>query len=135
MIKPLSLAAAVANLRVLKDDHLIEHTRQMGQVMAELMEELKAEHPSVGDVRNLGLFGCLELVKNRQTKEPMAPYTGGGAEMTKLGAYLKEKVLYAFTWRNLLHTNPPLIVTEAQLREVFGIINEALTITDAAVKE
>lgn len=132
---PMSLAAAVANLRVLKDDHILEHTRAMGKVMAELMEDLKAEHPSVGDVRNIGLFGAIELVKNRQTKEPMAPYTGGGAEMTKLGAYLKEKGIYAFTWRNLLHTNPPLIVTEAQLREVFGIINEALAITDEAVKE
>ena len=132
---PMSLAAAVANLRVLKEDHLIERTQQMGQVMAELMEDLKAEHKSVGDARNIGLFGCIELVKNRKTKEPLAPYTGGGAEMTKLGAFLKEKGIYAFTWRNLLHTNPPLIVTEAQLREVFGVINEALAIADEAVKD
>jgi taurine--2-oxoglutarate transaminase len=88
----------------------------------------------VGDVRSIGLFGCVELVKDRKTREPMAPYTGGGPEMTRLGAFLKEKGVYAFTWRNLLHTNPPLIVTEAQLREVFEIINEALAITDEAVK-
>jgi len=132
---PLSLAAAVANLKVLKDDDLVGNSKRLGKVMAGLMDDLKAEHPSVGDVRNIGLFGCLELVKNRQTKEPMAPYTGGGAEMTKLGAYLRDNGVYAFAWRNMLHANPPLSVTEAELREVFEIINKALEITDQAVRE
>ncbi|MDW8326671.1 MAG: aminotransferase class III-fold pyridoxal phosphate-dependent enzyme [Anaerolineales bacterium] len=132
---PMCLAAAVANLRVLKEDDLVGNSRRMGKVMGELLEDLKAEHPSVGDVRNIGLFGCIELVKNRKTKEPIAPYTGGGPEMTKLVAFLKEKGVYAFTWRNLLHTNPPLCVTEAELREVFEIINEALAITDEAVRD
>jgi taurine--2-oxoglutarate transaminase len=132
---PMCLAAAIANLRVLREDDLIGNSRRMGKVMGELLEDLKAEHPSVGDVRNIGLFGCIELVKNRQTKEPLAPYTGGGAEMTKLGAFLKDRGVYAFTWRNLLHTNPPLCVTESELREVFEIINEALAIADEAVKD
>jgi taurine--2-oxoglutarate transaminase len=107
----------------------------MGQVMSGLLDDLKAEHPSVGDVRNIGLFGCIELVKNRRTKEPMAPYVGASPEMTQLGAYLREQGVYNFTWRNTLHTNPPLTVTEAQLREVFEIINKALEIADEAVKE
>jgi taurine--2-oxoglutarate transaminase len=132
---PMCLAAAVANLRVLKEDDLVGNSARMGVVMGELMDELKAEHKSVGDVRNIGLFGVIELVKNRATKEPLAPYTGGGPEMTKLGAFLKDKGVYAFTWRNLLHTNPPLCVTEAELREVFAIINEALAIADEAVKD
>lgn len=132
---PMCLAAAVANLQVLKDDDLVGNSQRMGRVMGELMEDLKAEHKSVGDVRNIGLFGVIELVKNRRTKAPMAPYTGGGPEMTKLGAYLKEKGVYAFTWRNMLHTNPPLCVTEAELKEVFGVINEALAITDEAVQD
>ncbi|MCS6909130.1 MAG: aminotransferase class III-fold pyridoxal phosphate-dependent enzyme [Anaerolineales bacterium] len=132
---PMCLAAAVANLRVLKEDDLVGNSRRMGKVMGELLEDLKAEHPSVGDVRHIGLFGCIELVKNRKTKEPIAPYTGGGPEMTKLVAFLKEKGVYAFTWRNLLHTNPPLCVTEAELREVFEIINEALAIADEAVRD
>jgi taurine--2-oxoglutarate transaminase len=132
---PMCLAAAVANLRVLKEDDLVGNSARMGVVMGELMDELKAEHKSVGDVRNIGLFGVIELVKNRATKEPLAPYTGGGPEMTKLGAFLKDKGVYAFTWRNLLHTNPPLCVTEAELREVFTIINEALAIADEAVKD
>jgi len=132
---PMCLAAAVANLRVLKEDDLVGNSARMGVVMGELMDELKAEHKSVGDVRNIGLFGVIELVKNRATKEPLAPYTGGGPEMTKLGAFLKEKGVYAFTWRNLLHTNPPLCVTEAELREVFAIINEALAIADESVTD
>jgi taurine--2-oxoglutarate transaminase len=132
---PMSLAAAVATLRVMKDDDLVGNSRRMGKVMGELLSDLKAEHPSVGDVRSIGLFGCVELVKNRQTKEPMAPYVGASPEMARLGAYLKEHGVYNFTWRNLLHTNPPLTVTEAELREVFEIINKALEITDAAVKD
>jgi taurine---2-oxoglutarate transaminase len=130
---PMSLAAAVAVLRVMKDDNLVGNSKRMGTVMAGLMDDLKAEHPSVGDVRNLGLFGCIELVKNRQTKEPMGPYVGASPQMTKLGAYLREQGVYNFTWRNMLHTNPPLTTSEAQLREVFEIINQALEITDEAV--
>ena len=130
---PMSLAAAVAVLRVMKEDDLVGNSARMGQVMSGLMEDLKAEHPSVGDVRNIGLFGCIELVKNRKTKEPMGPYVGSSPEMTKLGAFLKDNGVYNFTWRNMLHTNPPLSVTEAELREVFEIINKALAITDEAV--
>ena len=72
-------------------------------------------------------------MKDRQTKEPMAPYVGASQEMAKLGATLKENGVYNFTWRNLLHTNPPLSVNEAELREVFEIVNKALEITDSAV--
>lgn len=132
---PMSLAAAVAVLRVMKADDIVGNSKRMGAVMSGLLDDLKAEHPSVGDVRNIGLFGCIELVKNRKTKEPMAPYVGASPEMTKLGAYLREQGVYNFTWRNMLHTNPPLTTTQAQLREVFEIINKALEITDAAVME
>lgn len=130
---PMCLAAAVATLRVMKDDDLCGNSRRMGVVMAQLHQEMKAKHPSVGDVRSVGLFGCLELVKNRKTKEPMAPYAGSSPEMMKLGAFLKEHGIFNFTWYNMLHTNPPLTVTEAQLREVFAVIDKGLEITDAAV--
>ncbi len=130
---PMSLAAAVATLKVMKDDDIVGNSKRMGKVMSELMEDLKAEHPSVGDTRNIGLFGCIELVKNRASKEPMAPYVGASPEMNQLGAYLKDQGVYNFTWKNMLHTNPPLTVTETELREVFEIINKALEITDKAV--
>ncbi len=130
---PMCLAAAVAVLDVMKQDDIVGNSKRMGKVMSSLMDDLKAEHPSVGEARNIGLFGCLELVKNRKTKEPMAPYVGGSPEMAKLGAYLKDNGVYNFTWSNMLHTNPPLTVTESELKEVFEIINKALAITDAAV--
>lgn len=104
----------------------------MGRVLADLLDELKAEHPAIGDVRSIGLLGCIELVKNRESKEPLAPYTGGGEVMPKLAAYLREHGVYTYVWRNLLHTNPPLCVTEEQLREVMAIVNDALTIADGA---
>ena len=132
---PLSLAAAVANVQVLHDDDLVGNSRRMGQVMAGLLDDLKAEHPSVGDVRSIGLFGIVELVKNRKTKEPMAPFNGTSPEMTKLAAYFKEKGLYTFFHWNNFFTNPPLSITEAELREAFEVINEALAITDAAVTD
>jgi taurine--2-oxoglutarate transaminase len=102
--------------------------------MSELHADMKAQHPSVGDVRSIGLFGVLELVRNRETKEPMAPYNATSPEMQKLGAYLKEQGMYAFINWNNLFTNPPLCITEAQLREAFGIIDKGLEITDAAVR-
>jgi taurine--2-oxoglutarate transaminase len=132
---PMSLAAAVAVMKVMKADDIVGNSQRMGKVMASLLDDLKAEHPSVGDVRSIGLFGCIELVKNRQTKEPMGLYVGASPEMTKLGGYLRDNGVYNFTWRNMLHTNPPLTVTERELKDVFEIINKALDITDQAVSE
>ena len=130
---PMSLAAAVATLKVLEDDDLIGNAQRMGKVMAELHQGLKAKHPSVGDVRSIGLFGVLELVKNRKTKEPMAPFNGNSPEMARLGAFFKEEGLAAFLHWNNVFTNPPLIINEEQLREAFEIIDRGLDITDQAV--
>jgi taurine--2-oxoglutarate transaminase len=130
---PMCLAAAVATLKVMKDDDIVGNSRRMGAVMAQLHADMKAKHPSVGDVRSIGLFGCLELVKNQKTKEPMAPYGGGSPEMAQLSTFLKDQGVFNFTWYNFLHTNPPLTVTEAQLREVFAVIDRGLEITDRAM--
>jgi len=128
---PMSLAAAEACLQVMLDDDMIGHTQRMGRVLAELHAQMKARHPSVGDVRSIGLFGVLELVRNRQTKEPMAPFNGTSPEMQRLGAFLREHGMYVFINWNNLFTNPPLCITEEQLREAFGVIDRALEITDA----
>jgi taurine--2-oxoglutarate transaminase len=130
---PMSLAAAEACIQVMIDDDMIGHTQRMGRVLAELHAQMKEKHPSVGDVRSIGLFGVLELVRNRETKEPMAPFNGTSPEMQKLGAYLREAGMYAFTNWNNLFTNPPLCITEEELRGAFTIIDKALEITDAAV--
>jgi taurine--2-oxoglutarate transaminase len=131
---PMSLAAAVANLKVIQDDDLIGNTQRVGAVMAGLLDDLRAEHPSVGDVRSIGLFGIVELVRDRRTKEPLTPFNGTSPEMQKLAAFFKERGLYTYLHWHTFFTNPPLSITEAELREAFEIINEGLHLTDAAVK-
>ena len=130
---PMGLAAAEACLQVMIDEDMVGHTRRMGRVLAELHQEMMRKHPSVGDVRSIGLFGVLELVRNRETREPMAPFNGTSPEMQKLAAFLREEGMYAFINWNNLFTNPPLCITEEQLRESFEIIDRALEITDAGV--
>jgi taurine--2-oxoglutarate transaminase len=131
---PMCLAAAVANIRVMQAQDLVGNSRRLGIVMAGLLEDLKAEHPSVGDVRSLGLFGVVELVRNRQTKEPLAPYNGSSPEMQKVGAYLREHGLYTSIHWNNVFTCPPLCITDAELREGFEILNQALVLADEAVR-
>jgi taurine--2-oxoglutarate transaminase len=125
---PMSLAAAIATIDVMEEDDIVGNARRVGKVMAHLLDDLKAEHPSVGDIRSIGLFGVIELVQNRATKQPMP-----AADIAKLSAYLKERGLYHFASNHLLFTNPPLIITAEQLKEAFDIINQALEITDQAV--
>ena len=131
---PMSLAAAEACLQVMIDDDMVGHTQRMGRVLSELHQEMKRKHPSVGDVRSIGLFGVLELVKNRRTKEPMAPFNSSSPEMQKLVAFFRQEGMYVFANWNNLFTNPPLCITEEQLRESFVLIDRALEITDAAVR-
>jgi taurine--2-oxoglutarate transaminase len=124
---PMSCAAALATLDVYEEDDLIGNARRLGPVMTELLTDLARRHPTVGAHRNIGLFGIVELVKDQKTKTPLAPFGGASAEMKKLGALFRELGLYTFTrWHNFF-TNPPLCITEAELREGFGIIDTALT--------
>ena len=130
---PLACAAALATIAVYEEDNLIERARQMGVVMRELMADLKARHRSVGTTRNIGLFGIFELVRNAGTLEPMAPFNGTSPEMQALGKYFRQEGLYTFVRWNTFFTNPPLCITEAELREAFAIIDKGLDITDQAV--
>ncbi len=132
---PLSLAAAIANIRVMQSDHLIEKAAQTGQVMQEMLAELVERHPSVGEVRSIGLFGAIELVRDRATREPMAPFNGSSVEMEALKKYLLDKGVFLYThWNNILLL-PPLIITPEQLAEGFAVIDKALELTDAGVKK
>src|SRR5512136_1737336 len=94
---PMSLAAAIATIDVMEEEDIVGNSKRMGKVMAALHDDLKAEHASVGDVRSIGLFGVIELVKNRGTKEPLA-----AADMARVSAYLKEHGLYHFASGHLL---------------------------------
>jgi taurine---2-oxoglutarate transaminase len=128
---PISLAAAIANIEVMREEKLVERAASIGETMAEMLAELVERHPSVGDVRSIGLFGVIELVRDRQTREPMAPFNGASPEMTRLRKHLLERGLFLYTHWHTLLIIPPLIITPQQLQEGFALIDEALAITDA----
>jgi len=130
---PLALAAAIATIGVYEEDGLIEHTAKMGEVMARHHQELFDKHPSVGRVRNIGLFGIVELVRSRETMEPLAPFNGASDEMKAVGKHLDERGLFTMLRFNAIMTNPPLPISEDLLAEGFGIIDEALDIADRAI--
>ena len=132
---PLGVAAALATIRVYEEDGLIDNARKMGEVMARHHQELQGGHPSVGHVRNIGLFGVLELVKSRDTMEPLVPFNGSGEVMGRINRYLLDHGVFTMLrWWNVM-TNPPLCITEDQLAEGFDAIDGALTIADEAMED
>lgn len=131
---PISLAAAAANIQVMHSDHLVERAASTGADLADLLAELKDRHPSIGEVRSIGLFAAVELVRDRATKEPLAPFGGSSPEMDAVRKYLLNRGLYHHTHWHTLLIIPPLPITTDQLVEGFSIIDEALKISDQAVK-
>ena len=131
---PVSLAAAVANIGVLRADRLVEHAAALGPVLKRMLTDLGEAHPSVGEVRSIGLFGILELVKDRKTKEPMAPWNASSPEMTALRKYCLDHGVFLYTHWHTVLIIPPLPITEEQLAEGFKILDEALKITDRAAR-
>jgi taurine---2-oxoglutarate transaminase len=130
---PISCAAAIAAVSVLRDDDLVGNAARLDPVMKELLSGLQERHPSVGTVRSIGLFGVFELVRSRDTMEPMAPFNGSSPEMSALDAQLRADGLYTMLHWNQVFTNPPLCISEEQLREGFAVIDRALDATDAAI--
>jgi len=130
---PMGCAAALATIAVYEEDDLIRRAKDRGELMAALLAALSAAHPSVGATRSIGLFGIVELVRSRATLEPLAPFNGTSPEMQALGRFFRDQGLYTFVRWNTFFTNPPLCITEAELREAFAIIDRGLDITDRAV--
>ncbi|HYM50270.1 MAG TPA: aminotransferase class III-fold pyridoxal phosphate-dependent enzyme [Candidatus Limnocylindrales bacterium] len=130
---PLGCAAALGTIQAYEEDDMIGNARRMGVVMRRHHLELQRKHPCVGLVRNIGLFGILELVRNRTTMEPLAPFNGTSPEMKAIAAHLREHGLYTFLRWHTIMTNPPLCITEAELAEGFAILDSALSIGDQAV--
>jgi taurine--2-oxoglutarate transaminase len=130
---PVSLAAALATIRVYEEDGLIENAERMGVRMRAHHERLAIRHPSVGAVRSLGLFGILDLVRSRDPWTPMTPFNGTSDEMKAIGKYLREHGVYTMLANNSIHTNPPLCITEDELAHGFEVIDGALEIADQAV--
>jgi len=130
---PISLAAAIATINVMKEDGIVENAKKMGAVLRKHLNDLGENHMSVGEVRSIGLFSAIEIVRDRETREPMAPYNGNSPEMMQIKDFLLKNGLYTFIHWNVILVNPPLIINEDQLEEGFKIIDRALEISDAAV--
>jgi len=130
---PVSTAAAVATIAVYKEEKLVENAKAMGVMFKEGLEELKARHPSVGDVRSIGLFAVIELVKDRETKEPLAPWNAKPREMgvmAQVPGALRERGMYTFVKWNWIFAIPPLSINETELHHGLRILDEVLDITD-----
>lgn len=133
---PVGCAAALETLKIYEDDGLIEQAAETGKYINARVEQMKQMHPSIGDFRNTGLLGCIELVKNRNTKEPMAPFNAKPDEMVvmnKVSAKLKELGMYTFVRWNYIFIAPPLCITREQVDEGLDMISEAIAIADAFV--
>lgn len=132
---PVGCAAALETLKIYEDENLVANAATMGRYIEQRVEEMKTEHPSIGDFRNTGLLGCIELVKNRDTKEPMAPFNAKPDEMTvmnKVAGKLRELGMYTFVRWSYVFIAPPLCVTREQIDEGLEMISEAIRIADAA---
>jgi taurine--2-oxoglutarate transaminase len=135
---PVACAAAVATIQVMEEEGLIENSRTLGGDLLEALQAIQDRHPSIGDVRGLGLFAAIDFVKDRQTREPIVPWTIQGYEnkspiMQKLLIELKEGGLYAYSRWNTLFICPPLCITKEELDWGLEKIDEAVALVDAYV--
>jgi taurine--2-oxoglutarate transaminase len=133
---PVACAAALETIKVYEDENLISNTVAMGGYLDQRIEELKQKHRSIGDWRNTGLLGCIELVKDPLTKEPMAPFNAKPDEMivmNKVAAKIRELGMYTFVRWSYIFIAPPLCITKEQIDEGLAMISEALLIADEAV--
>ena len=135
---PLSCAAAVASINIFKEEKIVEHARMLGNdIIGPALEKIKAKHPSVGDVRGLGVFWAIELVKNRETREPLVPFNAAGADakpMMDLAAACKERNLWPFTHFNRMHVVPPCNTPVEDIKTGLAIIDEVLDLADKHCK-
>jgi taurine--2-oxoglutarate transaminase len=128
----LACATALATIQVYEDDDLVGNAQRLGAVLAKHHQRLKERHPSVGAVRSIGLFGAIELVRDRKTLEPLAPFNGTSPEMKAISQALLDAGLFTFIRWNTIMTNPPLCITEAELDEGFEILDSVFEIGDRA---
>jgi taurine--2-oxoglutarate transaminase len=131
---PLACASAVASITIFREEGIVEHARRLGEdVLGPELAKLAARHPSVGEVRGRGVFWALELVRDRETHEPLVPFNAGGADaapMAEFAAACKQRGLWPFTHFNRTHVVPPCVISEDELREGLAILDDALDVTD-----
>ncbi|MFD6451919.1 MULTISPECIES: aspartate aminotransferase family protein [unclassified Nocardia] len=129
---PLATAAAVATINAMAEEGIVENAADIGAtVIGPGLRELAQRHPSIGEVRGLGVFWAVELVRNRATREPLAPYGGTSPAMNELVAACRAGGMLPFVNFNRLHVVPPCVITEAEAKEGLAILDQALTVADA----
>jgi taurine---2-oxoglutarate transaminase len=130
---PLACAAAVASIEAFKEEGIVENSAEMGGVFADALRGLQERHPSIGEVRGLGCFWGIELVKDRETREPLVPFNASGeafAPVARVSKAALERGLYLMTHWNVIMVCPPLTITRDEIDEGIGILDEALAIAD-----
>lgn len=131
---PISCAAGIATLEFYKEAGLIAQAKERGVILGILLEEIKKKHPSVGDVRYIGLFSAVELVKSKETREPLVPFGADpGHIMGKIVGSLIQKGFYTYSHENCILVAPPLIITEQELRDALVILDEVLGEVDQLI--
>jgi taurine--2-oxoglutarate transaminase len=135
---PVSMAAALAVINIYESDKLIENTRKMSTYLESKIEAMRSQHPSMGQFRNTGLLGCLDILKNKTTGELIAPYNASGDDLkvtNLIAAKVRELGLYTFVRWGYIFIAPPMMINEVQIDEGLTIIAEALKISDAHMQE
>lgn len=128
---PLAAASIVASIDAMKDEGIVENAKAIGEkILGPGLRELQSRHKVIGDVRGLGVFWALDLVTDRATKEPLAPYGGTSQAMADLGAAMKKRGALPFMNFNRLHVVPPCIISEIEAKEGLAILDEAFTEID-----
>jgi taurine--2-oxoglutarate transaminase len=124
----------VASISIFRDEGVIEHARHLGDdIVGPELHKIADRHPSVGEIRGLGVFWAIELVKDRATREPLVPYNATGeanAPMSAVAGACKQRGLWPFTHFNRLHVVPPITISDDDIREGLAIIDEALSVAD-----
>src|SRR5699024_5741215 len=132
---PLACAAGVASIEIFEEERILENVRDLGErVLRPRLNKMAVDHPSIGEVRGKGLFFALDLVRDRDTHEPLVPFNAKGAQaepMTRLANACKERGVWPFTHFNRLQVAPPLIIGEDELLRGLDAIDEALTVADS----
>ena len=134
---PLACAAGVATFQVFERDGILERVRDLGErVVRPTLEGWLGTHPSVGEVRGAGLMWAVELVRNRETREPLVPFNASGADNAPMAAFVaasKAGGVWPFVHFNRMHVCPPLVITEDELRRGLDVLDQALSVADAEV--
>jgi len=130
---PLACAAGVASIEIFREEGIVEHAAAMAPQFEAALRGLAEKHPSIGEVRGLGCFWGLELVRNRETREPLVPFNAGGeaaAPVARMAKAALERGLYLMTHWNVAMVCPPLVITPEELAEGIAILDDVLAIAD-----